>query len=118
MSRDRIALITASEFEKIINCDDHVDTSNLQPDTINQLNKFPSGTVILEYRHPVRQEDGSLKDLALPFTCWKGRTTIRPFVNKYARVHYMRICGFDLTKQGKFAAIRITAAFQAQMIRR
>ena len=102
LSKERVAQITGSEFEKIINCDNYVETNSLEANTRSQLDKFPSGTVILEYKHPIKQDDGSFKDLALPFTCWKGRTTIRPFVNKYARVHYMRICGFDLSKMGKF----------------
>lgn len=32
---------------------------------------------------------------------WKGKSTIRPFVNKEDRKHYLRLCGLDISVLGK-----------------
>lgn len=97
LDKNKIIKINSDEFEKILKCDENLELVQLDPKTVEEFGKYPSGCVVLEYKHPIKQDDGSFKDLSLPFSVWKGARTVRPFVNKHDRVHYMRICGFDLS---------------------
>ena len=101
LNKDKILKVTGNEFELIIKCDQYLDISKLEENTIGRLDEFPSGCVVLEYTHSIKQDYGTFKDLCIPFSTWKGKSTIRPFVNKDERLHYMRIFGFDLSHLGK-----------------
>lgn len=54
--------------------------------------------------------------LHIVVVAWKGKTSVRAYVAKCDRIHYLRLCGADLSKYGKFPngifCGRITVIFQ------
>lgn len=40
--------------------------------------------------------------LHIVVVAWKGKTSVRAYVAKCDRIHYLRLCGADLSKYGNF----------------
>jgi tRNA (cytosine34-C5)-methyltransferase len=40
--------------------------------------------------------------LHIVVVAWKGKTSVRAYVAKCDRIHYLRLCGADLSRFGTF----------------
>lgn len=63
-------------------------------ETKKQLQQLESGCVALCYKLPTT--DGDTLDLFL--VGWKGANSTRAYVPKSDRIHYLRLCGVDISK--------------------
>lgn len=70
----------------------------LSPETVERLKLVPSGSCVCVYRDG---EDGDEQKMVIPICCWKGMNTLRAFLQKSERIHYLRMCGVDTTNLGK-----------------
>ena len=57
-------------------------------DTRNQINEIDTGSVALVF-----EENRGDYDIKLEFVGWKGKNSLRAYVPKNERVHYLRLIG-------------------------
>lgn len=62
------------------------------------LLKLDSGCCILVINLHTNGQDEM--PLILPFCAWKGKTSMRAYIAKNERIHFLRICGFDVNEEG------------------
>ena len=65
-------------------------STELQP----VISNLPPGPCVLLYKSTLENDDG---ELIVPIAGWKGKTTLRPYIAKTEKVHFLRICGCDTT---------------------
>jgi len=80
-----------------------LDTSKLSDAAQAQLTELSTGCVVLE------NNDETLK---IVLVGWKGKSSLRAYIPKSERVHYLRLCGADVSKfeVNKFEKERLAAA--------
>ncbi len=64
----------------------------------NEFSKLSSGCCVLV----VKKEADLNNDmpLVLPICAWKGKNSMRAYIAKNERIHFLRICGADVTQTG------------------
>merc|ERR1712060_677190 len=81
-------------------------------ETLKQLTALDTGSVAFIYEEKQTEiSEGSIK---LEIVGWKGFASVRSYVPKNDRIHYLRLLGFDTSKYelNKFEARRVTEAQQ------
>jgi len=71
----------------------------LSAGTQNAVLTVERGSFILEMNSP-EGEDG-LPAFKIEMIGWKGHTSLRAYVSLHERLHYLRMCGGDVSKFGK-----------------
>lgn len=66
-------------------------------ETKNQVEKIDRGSLVLVCEFPV---EGNGPQCYLELVGWRGAHTLRVYVQKHDRLHYLRLCGMDLSKYG------------------
>ena len=87
---DLEVLLMSSDIEK------PPEHDQLDPETRKQLVGVDTGSVALVFEE--KREDYNIK---LEFVGWKGKATLRAYVPKNERVHYLRLIGSDTSKYEK-----------------
>jgi len=82
---DLSTLLSADDMEK------SPEIKDLSPQFQEELNSTPTGSVAYIYR----DKDS---DLQLEVVGWKGKDTVRVYVPRNDRLHYLRLIGADLSK--------------------
>jgi len=79
--------------------------TEMEPDTIRQLEALETGSVAFIYEEPKEKQESHLK---LEIVGWKGKASVRAYVPKNDRIHYLRLLGGDTSKYefNKFEAKR------------
>lgn len=67
--------------------------TNLGDVAFQQLSSFDPGSCIFTYKPTEKNPD---PDCEMIFCGWKGKMSVRSFVGKHARSHYLRLCGVEL----------------------
>ena len=95
MSR-RIIKPTLKDLEVLLLCNDvepPPDHEKLAQSTRDQIDQLDTGSVALIYEE---QRQGYA--IKLEFVGWKGKNSLRAYVPKNERVHYLRLIGGDTSK--------------------
>lgn len=91
MTKRRV-VVTREDMSMLLLNDD-MDTPpeihKFSPDAAKQLHEIETGSTLMEC-----YEDG----LHIVVVAWKGKTSVRAYVAKCDRIHYLRLCGADLSK--------------------
>lgn len=101
----RCVKITREDMTMLLLKDDleaPLETSKLSSIATTQLDKLDTGCVVLE------NNDDALK---MVLVGWKGKLSLRAYIPKSERVHYLRLCGADVSKfeVNKFERERLAA---------
>lgn len=82
----------------LTNDDDHKppEIFKLRHDTQEQLSLLETGSLVLVYEEEA--ENGNDAPLRIELVGWKGKTSVRAYVPKNERIHYLRLCGADISK--------------------
>jgi len=68
----------------------------LRVETQEKLKTIRGGSSVVIHR-----KANSEKDMIIAICVWKGKDTLRPFIAKSERIHFLRICGVDTMELGK-----------------
>ncbi|CAG0879719.1 unnamed protein product [Cyprideis torosa] len=80
-----------------ISLEDPLWLSDIRSDEARQkLTSIANGSVLLTYRGDEEDGGGSLSPLVLNMVGWKGQNTLRAYIGKSERIHYLRLIGADL----------------------
>lgn len=88
--KDLEVLLMSSDIEK------PPEHDQLDAETQKQIVGVDTGSVALVFEE--KREDYNIK---LEFVGWKGKSTLRAYVPKNERVHYLRLIGSDTSKYEK-----------------
>jgi tRNA (cytosine34-C5)-methyltransferase len=88
--KDLEVLLVSSDVER------PPEHNQLDDDTKKQIENLDTGSVALVYEE--KKNDYTIK---LEFVGWKGKNSLRAYVPKNERVHYMRLIGCDTSKYEK-----------------
>ena len=97
---DRVVRPTLQDLRTLLVVDDTEVPPALtavDPATTRRLEELPTGCIALVYEGP--SEDGI--DIKLELVGWKGKASVRAYVPKQERVHYLRLVGGDTSKYEK-----------------
>uniref|UniRef100_A0A4W4GKQ4 tRNA (cytosine(34)-C(5))-methyltransferase n=1 Tax=Electrophorus electricus TaxID=8005 RepID=A0A4W4GKQ4_ELEEL len=97
----RARVITVSlEDVKVLLTEENPFLSRLGEDTHAQAKKLEMGSIVLKYR-----PDPNSPQCPIELCGWRGKTSIRAFVPRNERLHYLRMVGVEVfqDKQGKKA---------------
>uniref|UniRef100_A0A4W4GRR7 tRNA (cytosine(34)-C(5))-methyltransferase n=1 Tax=Electrophorus electricus TaxID=8005 RepID=A0A4W4GRR7_ELEEL len=100
----RARVITVSlEDVKVLLTEENPFLSRLGEDTHAQAKKLEMGSIVLKYRPDPK--DPSSPQCPIELCGWRGKTSIRAFVPRNERLHYLRMVGVEVfqDKQGKKA---------------
>jgi len=61
-----------------------------------RLKTLNSGCCVLVINRDAEHNTGF--PLTLPICCWKGKTSMRAYIAKNERNHFLRLCGADVTE--------------------
>lgn len=75
--------------------------ASFSPEAQSQLLPLPNGSCVLVINCQV--DDGP--EFCLHLVGWRGAASLRAYVPKQERMHYIRLCGGDVSKFGTFAKI-------------
>lgn len=64
------------------------------------IDAMPPGSCILLFKTIFKSDE-----LLVPICCWKGKNTVRPYIAKNERLHFLRICGVDTSDLGNLAIL-------------
>merc|ERR1719481_258289 len=77
--------------------------TNLGDPAFKQLSSLEPGSCIFVFRPTEKDPE---PDCEMIFCGWKGKMSVRSFVSKHARSHYLRLCGVELEDIQKTAAAK------------
>lgn len=111
LGEGRVVRPTRADLVTLLLCDDAEQPPALtamSPETLAQLERLETGSVALLHEDP----EASLK---LELVGWKGKASVRAYIPKKERVHYLRLVGGDTSKfeVNKFEARREKEAAEA-----
>ena len=104
LDKDILVQINKEEFKKLLlDLNDH-STESFSELVREKLNSLSNGCCVIIYNEPIFKinENDKAMIMTLPIVCWKGKTTLRPFISKSERTHFLRICGIDTSSLGMF----------------
>jgi len=107
----RIIYPTKKDLQTLLLCSDidHPPSlTEMEPETLSQLNALDTGSVAFIYEE--KQTGNDLPSIKLEIVGWKGKASVRAYVPKNDRIHYLRLIGGDTSKYefNKFEAKRET----------
>jgi len=70
--------------------------TDMEPHTLQQLNALETGSVAFVYKEG--KEGKGEPNLKLEIVGWKGKESVRSYVPKSDRIHYLRLIGADTSK--------------------
>ncbi len=87
-----------TESAKLLLSSENVTLENFCEKDRNEFSKLSSGCCVLV----VKKEAHLNNDipLVLPVCAWKGKNSMRAYIAKNERIHFLRICGADVTQTG------------------
>lgn len=96
MSPDKVVEIDCTDAKQLLS------SENVSLDQFNEryrqkLLELHSGCCVLVIKRDDQQNDLSL---TLPICCWKGKNSMRAYIAKNERIHFLRLCGADVTETG------------------
>ncbi|XP_053212199.1 RNA cytosine-C(5)-methyltransferase NSUN2-like [Panonychus citri] len=98
LDKDNMVPLTASEMALLMS-QEMTTHEELEKVTQEKLSTLPSGCIVAIYREQLNSKSPSgeiiNEEMVIPLCIWKGKTTVRPFVSKTERIHFLRICGGD-----------------------
>lgn len=77
--------------------DRHTDSSN--PNSVPHSSN-PNSVSDAVSSDPTREQDGTLDTITVPICGWKGKFTLRPYIAKNERIHFLRLIGVE-TKESE-----------------
>ncbi|RWS25402.1 tRNA (cytosine(34)-C(5))-methyltransferase-like protein, partial [Leptotrombidium deliense] len=93
LNPESIVELDIAELELIM-MNESVLNEKLRVETQEKLSTLPSGCCVLIHRRIISTENGE-QEMLLPFCGWKGKTTLRPYIMRTERMHFLRLCGFE-----------------------
>jgi len=97
LNSDKVVEIETNSA-KLILSSENVTLDNFSEDDSNKFAKLNSGCCVLVVkREPDHQDD---LPMVLPICAWKGKNSMRAYIAKNERIHFLRICGADVTDTG------------------
>ena len=69
--------------------EEKTDSASMRPEVKEQLDKLATGCCVIFYKEVINTEP--VEYLTLPICCWKGQNSIRPFVSRSERIHFLRM---------------------------
>uniref|UniRef100_T1KL51 Uncharacterized protein n=1 Tax=Tetranychus urticae TaxID=32264 RepID=T1KL51_TETUR len=108
LDKENMVTLNATELALIIT-QEMTRYEQLEESTRLKLSTLPSGCIVAIYCENLTSKcpnRGTINhEMVVPLCIWKGKNTVRPFVSKSERIHFLRICGGDTKKLGalKFA---------------
>jgi len=91
--------ISKEELKKLLLAEDHSSDTFSEP-VRQKLSTLPNGCCVVTYRESIGGDQNN-DIMTLPIVCWKGSTSLRPFVSKNEKIHFLRICGIDTSPLGE-----------------
>ncbi|KAK3508300.1 hypothetical protein QTP70_019537 [Hemibagrus guttatus] len=98
--RARVLTISLEDV-KVLLTEENPFLSRLSDDAHAQAKKFEMGSIVLRYQPD--PNDPSAPQCLIDLCGWRGKTSIRAFVARNERLHYLRMVGVEVfrDKQGK-----------------
>ncbi|KAI1300183.1 RNA cytosine-C(5)-methyltransferase NSUN2 [Halotydeus destructor] len=91
VGKANMVTLTTKDIESLL-IKDALPFEELSEDAKTTLERLGAGSCILIYRNQI---DGENEELVVPIAGWKGKTTLRPYIAKNERIHFLRVCGID-----------------------
>merc|ERR1719510_2664638 len=100
------ALPSARTKEQHVHFDHPPSLNEMEETTLNQLMELDTGSVAFIYQEG--KTENKEPTLKLEIVGWKGKASVRAYVPKNDRIHYLRLLGGDTSKYefNKFEAKR------------
>ncbi|CAG2104782.1 unnamed protein product [Medioppia subpectinata] len=92
LNKDNIVEIEAKDAKQLLS---HENMPLEQFSVSERLMQLNSGCCVLVIKGDAEESAGNA--LTLPICCWKGKTSMRAYIAKNERIHYLRLCGADTT---------------------
>uniref|UniRef100_T1IHK3 tRNA (cytosine(34)-C(5))-methyltransferase n=1 Tax=Strigamia maritima TaxID=126957 RepID=T1IHK3_STRMM len=87
ISKDDLILLLSSDFPF---------NNKMSPETRQHLATLETGCIILLYQ--LENKNSNDESLTIALCGWKGATSTRAYVPKGDRIHYLQLCGVDVSK--------------------
>ncbi|XP_075069004.1 RNA cytosine C(5)-methyltransferase NSUN2 [Mixophyes fleayi] len=94
----RVVTVSVEDI-KVLLTQENPFLSKFSSETQKQTKDLPMGSIILKYE-PDPQKPDTLQ-CSIVLCGWRGKTSIRSFVPKNERMHYLRMMGVDVFKEKK-----------------
>jgi hypothetical protein len=111
LDRSKIVTVERDEFFSILSAEECVQNETFSESTQKRLSEIGSGCCVVQLREEVADAQGQKKVMWLPISAWKGKLTTRPYICKSERLHFMRLCNFDISSFGKLTSSRTTYCY-------
>lgn len=97
LTAEKVVEIEANDAKQLLSSENVALDHFSESDRI-KFSKLNSGCCVLV----VKREADETNDfpLVLPICAWKGRNSMRAYIAKNERIHFLRICGADVTETG------------------
>ncbi|XP_015791430.1 tRNA (cytosine(34)-C(5))-methyltransferase [Tetranychus urticae] len=98
LDKENMVTLNATELALVMT-QEMTRHEELEESTRLKLSTLPSGCIVAIYCENLTSKcpnRGTINhDMVVPLCIWKGKNTVRPFVSKSERIHFLRICGGD-----------------------
>lgn len=102
LNQSKIVNVQRDEFYSILSADECVQNETFSQQTQDRLSQIGSGCCIVQYSEQVLDPiTGQSNLMRLPISAWKGKLTTRPYICKSERLHFLRLCKFDISVFGE-----------------
>ena len=97
LNADKVVEIDTNDATKLL-LSENVTLDQFNDKYKERLLELNSGCCVLVIKRDA--EDNSGLPLTLPICCWKGKNSMRAYIAKNERIHFLRLCGADVTETG------------------
>lgn len=115
---------TFEDMKKLL-LQDNVPFEQLSDGVRSKVEPLGTGSCILVHKYNMKeriagqgcdsvQDDSDLDTITVPICGWKGKFTLRPYIAKNERIHFLRLIGVDT----KISEDEFKAKFEAKMERK
>ncbi|XP_054158247.1 RNA cytosine-C(5)-methyltransferase NSUN2-like [Oppia nitens] len=95
LNNDDVIELSTSDAKQLLS-NDNMPLDQFTGCDPQKLIKLSSGCCVLVIKKDVESNEDL--PLILPICCWKGKTSLRAYIAKNERIHYLRLCGADVTE--------------------
>jgi tRNA (cytosine34-C5)-methyltransferase len=89
IDRESMILLTFEDMKNLLK-EDNYPMDKLSEGVKNKVKTLPIGSCILLFKTVVDDQE-----VTVPLCGWRGVSTLRPYIAKTERMHFLRICGVD-----------------------
>ncbi len=100
LTSEKVVEIETESAKKLLSSE-NVALEDFNEKDRNEFTKLSSGCSVLVVRKEADLKTDPNDMLVLPICAWKGKNSMRAYIAKNERIHFLRICGADVTQTGK-----------------